>query len=709
VSAGLNPSQRAAVEHEVGPLLVLAGAGSGKTRVVTHRIARLIERGTAARSILAVTFTNKAAAEMRERIVGLVGPSVARDLCVSTFHRFGLEVLRDETRALGLRGTSFAIFDQADQAGVVREILRDLKAGKSFDVPAILARIGAAKNAFLTPEQWHVNEAQRRSRGVDDYDEIAMLVYPRYQAALRGFQAFDFDDLICEVVRLWQRRPDVLERWRRRFRQVIVDEYQDTNRSQLELTRLVGGEHRNVMVVGDDDQSIYAWRGADVRNILDFEEHFPGARVVKLEHNYRSMQAVLDVANAVLARGGGRRHQKTLVATRRSEDRVQVIVAADPDVEASFVGAEIQRLLERDGARPKEIAVLYRSNLQSAPIESALKERTVPLRMIGGQQFFERKEVKDVIAYLRVVLNPGDEMSLRRIVNYPARGIGDVALERIASYATAHDLSLWSVVCKAHAVHGLPPAALEGCRQLVRLVEAMRLRLETFSPASMARALVGEIRLKEDILAGSTTNQAAARRWGNVEGLLAVLFRREEQGKGSREEIAEFLRLLALRQDGDEEEATDRVTLTTIHGAKGLEWRYVFLIGLEEGLMPHARTLDERATDFMPDGDAAVSLEEERRLFYVAVTRARDRLYLSRAKVRGQRGKLVPRTPSRFLLDIPPELYDEREEESPVAPELSKVKAGAAGVLAAILGEGGGTGEIAFIPRPGAPPRRRAR
>jgi ATP-dependent DNA helicase Rep len=707
VSPGLNPSQRAAVEHEHGPMLVLAGAGSGKTRVVTHRIARLIGRGTAARSILAVTFTNKAAAEMRDRVVALVGRDVAKDLHVSTFHRFGLDVLGAETRALGLRGSSFAIFDQADQAGVVREILRELKTGKNYDVPALIARISNAKNAFLTAEEWE--EAQRKSKGVDDYDEVAMLVYPRYQAALRSFQAFDFDDLICEVVRLWQRRPDVLTRWQERFRQVIVDEYQDTNRAQLELTRLVGGGHRNVMVVGDDDQSIYAWRGADVRNILDFEAHFPGAKVVKLEHNYRSVKAVLDVANAVLAKGGSRRHPKTLIATRDSEARVQVVVAADPDVEASFVAAEIQRLLERDGVRPKEIAVLYRSNLQSAPVESALKERAVPMRMIGGQQFYERKEVKDLIAYLRVILNPGDEMSLRRIVNYPARGIGDVALERISSYATAHDLSLWAAVCKPHAVRDLPPAALEGCRQLVRLVEAMRLRLETFSPASVARAVVGEIGLKEDITAGSTTNQTAARRWGNVEGLLAVFFRREEQGKGDREKFAEFLRLLALRQDGEDEEVTDRVTLTTVHGAKGLEWRHVFLIGLEEGLMPHARTLDERATDMTPDGDAAVSLEEERRLFYVAVTRAKDRLWLSRAKVRGQRGKLVARTPSRFLLDIPPEMYDEREEEAAQPPELARVKAGAAGVLAALLAEGGGTGEIGLIPRPGGPPRRRAR
>ena len=707
MSVGLNPSQQAAVEHLAGPMLVLAGAGSGKTRVVTHRIARLIERGTPARSILAVTFTNKAAAEMRERVVALIDRKVAKELAVSTFHRFGLDVLGAETRALGLRGTAFAIFDQADQTGVIREILRDMKLGKNYDVAAILARISNAKNAFLTAEEWE--EAQRNGKGVDDYDEVSMLVYPRYQAALRSFQAYDFDDLICEVVRLFQRRPDVLARWQTRFRQVIVDEYQDTNRAQLELTRLIGGEHRNVMVVGDDDQSIYAWRGADVRNILDFEEHFPGAKVVKLEHNYRSVRGVLDVANAVLAKGTGRRHGKTLIATRESDERIQVVIAADPEVEASCVAAEIQRLLEREAVRPREIAVLYRSNQQAVPIEAALKERGIPIRTIGGQQFYERKEVKDLIAYLRVILNPGDEMALRRIINYPARGIGDVALERIATYATAHDLTLWAVVCRPHAVLDLPTVAMEGCRALVRLVEAMRLRLETFSPASVARAVVGEIGLKEDITAGSTSNQAAARRWGNIEGLLNVFFRREEQGKGDRARFAEFLRLLALRQDNEEEEVADRITLSTVHGAKGLEWGHVFLIGLEEGLMPHARTIDERATDATPDGDAATSLEEERRLFYVAVTRARDRLWLSRAKVRGQRGKPVPRTPSRFLLDIPPELYDEREEESPVAPELEKAKAGAAGVLAAILGEGGGTGDLALLRRPGPPPRRRAR
>jgi len=698
----LNPSQRDAVEHELGPMLVLAGAGSGKTRVVTERIARLLGRGVSARSILAMTFTNKAAAEMYERVGRLVGSKIARELKVCTFHRFGLDVLGAETKALGFRGSSFAIFDQSDSTGVLREILREIRAGKSYDVPAILARISNAKNAFLDPEAW--TDAQRKGKGLDEYDEIAMLVYPRYIAALRGFQAFDFDDLICEVVRLWQRRADVLERWRMRYRFVIVDEYQDTNRAQLELLLLLAGEHRNIVVVGDDDQSIYAWRGADVRNILDFEEHFGGAKVVKLEHNYRSRRPILEVANAVLAKSGARRHRKTLIATREGDHKVEVVVCADPDVEASFVATETQRLLERENVRPKEIAVLYRSNLQSAAIESALKERQIPIRMIGGTQFYERKEVKDLIAYLRVAMNPNDEMSLRRILNYPARGIGDVALSKIIAHATARDLTLWTVVTRPHVVHELAPAAMEGCRQLVRIVEAARARFERGEPShEISRAILADAGFKEDIVAGSTSNTTAARRWGNLEGLINVFVRRHEQGKGDREKFAEFLRLLALRADSEEEAAIDRVTLTTMHGAKGLEFPFVFVIGLEDGLMPHSRSLEERATDATPAGDGGDtgghSIEEERRLFYVAVTRAKDRLYLTRAKHRGNRGKMVPRTPSRFLLDVPAELLDEREELAPAAPELDKARAGAASVLAALTGNPFAGGELPLIPR----------
>ena len=705
VSFGLSPSQLAAVEHEHGPLLVLAGAGSGKTRVVTHRIARLISRGTSARSILAVTFTNKAANEMRERVTALVGAKVAKDLAVSTFHRFGLDVLGAETQALGLRGASFAIFNQADAMGLIREILRDIKAGKSFDVGAVLVRISNAKNAFMTAERWA--DEQRRGSGLDEYDEMAMLAYERYQAALRSYQAFDFDDLICEVVQLWQRRPDVLQRWQMRFRQIIVDEYQDTNRAQLELLRLLSASHNNVMAVGDDDQAIYAWRGADVRNILDFEQHFSGAKLVKLQENYRSVSPILAVANAVLERSGARRHKKILIPTRTSAQKVTVVIASDPDVEAAFVATEVQRLVEQDCIRPKDIAVLYRSNLLATAIESALKERAIPLRMIGGQQLYERKEVKDLIAYLRLILSPGDEMSLRRVINYPARGIGDAAIAKLAAHATAHDLGLWQVVMRAHAVHDLPACAVEGCRQLVRLVEGMRGRLATFSPASVARALVGEAGIKEDILASSSSNQAAARRWGNVEGLLNVFLRREEQGRGDREHFAQFLRLLALRADGEEEDEGNRVTLTTMHGAKGLEFSYVFVLGLEEGLLPHSRTVDARSTDLTLDGDGATSLEEERRLFYVSITRARDRLYLCRAKARGMRGKLVPRAPSRFLLEIPRELYDEREEEALLAPAIERTKSGAAGVLAALLPEGGEARDLTPSAQPFAAPRRR--
>jgi len=700
VAIELNPSQKQAVEHDLGPMLVLAGAGSGKTRVVTERIGRLLGKGVPATSILAMTFTNKAAAEMHERITRLVGPKVSKDLKVCTFHRFGLDTLGQETRALGMRGSKFAIFDQADATSAIREILRELRTTKNYDIGAILARISAAKNDFVDPDEWL--DKQRKGKGVDEYDEISMLVYPKYLAALRTFQALDFDDLICELVRLWRRRPDVLEKYRMRYRYLIVDEYQDTNHAQLELVLQLGGSHRNVVVVGDDDQSIYAWRGADVRNILQFEEHFPGAKVVKLEHNYRSKKQILDVANAVLARQSGKRHRKILVPTQGEGPGVEVVVCADPDVEASFVASEAQKLIEKDGVRPKDIAVLYRSNMQAQPIESALKERGIPMRMIGGQQFFERKEVKDLIAYLKVVLSPDDEMALRRIVNYPARGIGEVAFHKITAHATAHDHNLWTVVQRAHAVRDLPAGALEGCRQLVRIIEGARLGFEQGKPsAQVAAELCEAVRLKGDIMAGSANPQVAARRWGNVEGLLKVFTRRDEQGKGDRQHFAEFLRLLALRVESDDEEATDRVTLTTMHGAKGLEFPYVFVIGVEEGFCPHSRTTNERATDFVPgDGDGAVSLEEERRLFYVAVTRAKQRLWMSRCMARGQRGKLVARTPSRFLLELPKELYAEREETAPIAPGIEKTKAGAANLLAALSSISSlPPGELPMIPR----------
>ena len=354
------------------------------------------------------------------------------------------------------------------------------------------------------------------------------------------------------------------------------------------------------------------------------------------------------------------------------------------------VGEEIQKAIREAGLRPRDVAVLYRSNLQAVEIEAALKERQIPLRMIGGQQFYERKEVKDLIAYLRLALKPDDEMSMRRVINYPARGIGEAALTKLTNHATAYDQSLWAVVLRPHAVLELSPAAVEGCRGLVRIIEATRARFDQGKPCTeIARALCDDIGLKEDIVAASSSNAAAARRWGNVEGILKVFQRRDDKGKGDRESFADFLRVLALRED-EKEEAADRVTLTTMHGAKGLEFKLVFVVGLEEGLLPHARTVDERATDTAPAGaEAGHSLDEERRLFYVAVTRARDRLVLSRCKVRGLRGKPVPRVPSRFLQEIPEELLDLREVLTQRLPDRAQSAAGAAAVLAALSKPGG--------------------
>ncbi|HEX3771322.1 MAG TPA: UvrD-helicase domain-containing protein, partial [Polyangiaceae bacterium] len=429
----LNRAQTEAVEHGEGPLLVLAGAGSGKTRVITNRIARLVERGVPARAIVALTFTNKAAGEMRERVAttmrdgGKGKGADARALTVSTFHSFGLNVLGRERDAVGGR---FTIFDQGDQTALVKQLLRDAGADRAYDAAAVLTRISNAKNAFQSADELPARDG-------DAYDEITKVVYPRYQSALRQYKAFDFDDLVCEVARLWRDREDVRARWQSEFLYVLVDEYQDTNRAQLEMLRLLAGTRRNVCAVGDDDQAIYGWRGADVRNILDFDRHFEGARVIKLEQNYRSYQPILAVANAVIARRTDAKWRKELFTERAGGKTVRIAVAPTPEVEAQWVGREVRRLLREEHKRPREVAVLYRSNGQSRLVEEALREQGVAHRVVGGAQFFERKEVKDILAYLKLALNPADEISLRRVVNYPARGVGETTLERLVAHAYA--------------------------------------------------------------------------------------------------------------------------------------------------------------------------------------------------------------------------------------------------------------------------------
>jgi superfamily I DNA/RNA helicase len=698
----LNPPQREAASHGGGPLLVLAGAGSGKTRVITYRIAHLLALGIPPGAICAMTFTNKAAGEMRERVAGLVGDRDAvRKLTIGTFHALGLQILQSERRALGLpRG--FAIYDQADQLGAVREAMRALHDGdRRYDAKALLTRISLAKNAFLGPDDYQPNPA-------DDYDAQTAQIYPRYQEMLRACGAFDFDDLIVEPVRLFERDAEVGRRWAERFRFVMVDEFQDTNAAQLRLVKHLVAGHNNLVVVGDDDQSIYSWRGADPTNILRFVELFPGARVVKLEQNYRSTKTILAAANEVIAHNQ-HRHGKQLWSQHDQGEPIVHAVAATAEDEARWVAREVAQL-HRDGRRWSDIAVLYRSNLQAKALEDELRQATVPYVMYGGQQFFERKEVKDVIAYLRVALNVRDEISLRRVINYPARGIGATTVERLVTAAHARHASLWDalrgaidstaedarVAGKAGVlprapggtatlpgiepappiaamprddddpepreveVGGVRGATRNGIIELVHVVSELGASLASGADVVAAtRTLIEDIRLYDDLRAAAGSLAAAQRRIDNVEGLLTSLGKFAERGRG-REALAEYLRRLSLETSEDREDAGDRVVLTTLHGAKGLEFPICFVIGLEEELLPHIRTLQPQVTDVI-DAEHASDISEERRLCYVGITRAQRKLYLTRACHRTQRGRSLPRTPSRFLLEIPDELLEVRD------------------------------------------------
>ena len=685
----LNTPQRQAVTTIDGPLLVLAGAGSGKTRVITYRVAYLLEHGIKPEAILAVSFTNKAAEEMRERVEKIVGAKLAARLTLSTFHALGLQILKAEKAALGFH-SGFTVYDAADQLGCVRECLRGVHLDdRRFDAKAIQFRISRAKNAFVTPEEFAAKNAptpgkkSRRGDGEpDEYDQIAAVVYPRYQSALRAFHALDFDDLIVETVRLLDRDEGVRQRWGERYRYVMVDEYQDTNKSQLMLVRHLVAAHNNLCVVGDDDQSIYAWRGAESGNILDFERHFPGARRVILDENYRSTPTILAAANAVI-KNNGRRHDKHLHTRRPEVGKIQLVVAEEPDDEARFVAEEIDLLRERHGYRPGDCAVLYRSNIQSRPFEEALKQQRLEYRMIGGQAFFERKEVKDAIAYLRTAIHPRDEISLRRIVNYPARGIGEQSLERATHYAATHKKTLFEALTHAGQIEAMPARTRESVGHFVAMLEKHKPALALgFRLHDVARALLDEAGLKDDIISAGPSMLAAQRRLDNVEGFLRSLEAWEQRARTAGQPtgggaLADYLHRLTLNSseedDGDERDHS-KVTLVTLHGAKGLEFKVVFLVGLEEDLLPHKRTLVPTATDVSGPGGGAgePDLGEERRLLYVGITRARERLYLSRCRqrpmrgegrgdARGSSGAPKGRSPSRFLTEVPEELCEARD------------------------------------------------
>ena len=631
----LNPEQRAAVEQTQGPLLVLAGAGSGKTRVLTCRIAHLIDSGVPAWKILAITFTNKAAREMVERVDALSGES-GKDAWVSTFHSCCARILRRDIEKLGYK-REFAIYDEDDRMTVIKGVAKSLELNdKEFPPKAIKAAISDAKNRMLTPREW------LKDAGDNFRNRKLCEAYEKYEIALRGNNALDFDDLLIKTLELLSEHPPVLQYYQDKFDYVLVDEYQDTNIAQYQFVRLMAGGKRNLCVVGDDDQSIYGWRGADIRNILEFEKDFPDCRVIKLEQNYRSTANILDAANQVIAHNAGRK-EKALWTQCDPGDKVGLYHAMDERDEAAFAALMSKKLISQ-GMRPGEIAVLYRTNAQSRVLEEAFVRAGVPNRIYGGQRFYDRKEVKDLIAYMRALVNPDDDVSVRRIINEPKRGIGDSTVEALALYAGENDLSLMAAVLDSEGA-GLSSRAqrlVGGFADLmVELTEAMySMSITEFVSALIEKT--GYVRALEE--SKTEENQTRIENIRELEGAVSEFAKLNPEGT-----LTDFLENVALITDVDNlNQTSGAVTLMTLHSAKGLEFDAVFLVGMEEGVFPLSRALfDETA------------LEEERRLAYVGITRAKKKLYLSHAHTRMLYNARSANQLSRFVSEIPQRLIQE--------------------------------------------------
>jgi DNA helicase II / ATP-dependent DNA helicase PcrA len=637
----LNPQQREAVMHTDGPMLVVAGAGSGKTRVLTHRVAHLIESGSAAPSeILAITFTNRAANEMKERVQGLVGGRTAARMWVMTFHAACGRLLRRDAERLGYR-SSFTIYDQADQVRLVKACIEELELDpKRFAPRAVHSAISRAKDRLLTADGY-------ADQVGNFFEQTVASVYGLYQRRLYAANAMDFDDMILQAVLLLEADEEARAAWQARFSHIMVDEYQDTNHAQFRLLSVLAARHRNIAVVGDPDQSIYAFRGADIRNIAEFEHDFPGARVVALEQNYRSTQAILDAANAVIARNPDRRPKRLWSDLGRGLP-VRVVEADDEHAEARFVAGEITRALD-EGAGPADIAVFYRMNAQSRVLEDVLVRQGVGYRVVGGPRFYERAEIKDAIAYLQVIHNPADEVSLRRIVNQPRRGIGSASLDRLAAHASQMNWTLLEAIEHSSAVP-LGTAAAFRVREFAALIEDLREVASTASPAELLEQVLEQTGYRGMLEAERTFESQG--RLENLDELIGVAREFAERGEEDAS-LATFLQDISLYSDSDAlNEPRPEVTLMTIHNAKGLEFPIVFVIGLEEGLFPHQRSLDE--------GDEA----EERRLCYVGMTRAQQSLVLTHAHSRTIFGMRGYNLPSRFLSELPADEI-ERERRAP--------------------------------------------
>ena len=635
---GLNPQQAEAVINTEGPMLIMAGAGSGKTKVLTCRVANLLQKGVRPYRILAITFTNKAAAEMRERVNNMSGPA-AKDVWLFTFHAFCARFLRMEIDKLPGYGGNFAIYDTADSQNLIKQILKEMNLDdKRFQPSGILSRISNAKNALQDAA------AFARQAG-DFYEQKVADIYSRYEQKLQLNNALDFDDLLMLSIKLLQENKEVREKYQDRFDYLLVyllvDEYQDTNHAQYLLTKFLAAKHRNICVVGDADQSIYGWRGADIQNILDFEKDYPDAKVIKLEQNYRSTQIILDAANAVIENNTGRK-PKNLWTENKSGADIIYFQAVDERDEARFVIEQLQNLQRTENKKLGDMAILYRTNTQSRIFEEMLIKSGISYNMVGGLKFYERKEIKDIIAYLRVIFNPADSLSLLRIINVPKRGIGDASLAKIQAYAAANNVSLFEAVSNAAAIDGLSSRFVSKLDDLAGIIfELMNLAGEAPVEDLIDRVLRDTGYLEE--LENERTPQAQSR-IDNLHELISVA----QEFAASEEEnnLENFLAHVALVSDIDDTElGEDAITLMTLHSSKGLEFPVVFLVGMEEGLFPHARTLMDET-----------EIEEERRLCYVGITRAKEKLFLSSTKMRTIYGNTVTYPPSRFLQEIPARL-----------------------------------------------------
>lgn len=666
----LNPQQREAVLHVEGPLLILAGAGSGKTRVITYRIAHLLgDLKVAPVNILAVTFTNKAANEMRERVISLVGPA-AVSVWISTFHSFCVRVLRRDAERLGFR-RDFSIFDRDDQMTAIRQALRELSLNEKNYPPAdLLSTISRAKNDLIGPDEYDMTAS-------GPWENTVARVYKQYQNILRANGAMDFDDLLIETVRLLKEHSEVQRRYQERFRYIMVDEYQDTNRVQYMLVRILAARYRNLCVVGDEDQSIYGWRGADIRNILDFEKDYPDAKVVKLEENYRSTKCILNAANNVITNNSERKKKKLWT---RNPDGDKVICCYVPDEhgEARFVAEQIAEMRLREHRPWTDFAILYRMNSQSRVIEDELLKQGIPYQVVGGVRFYDRKEIKDILAYLRLLVNPDDSVSLRRVINVPRRGLGDSTVEKLATFARREGISLYGAMLRIDDIPEISARTRKPIAAFIQMMESLRNEVDDLSLPELIdkvadatgylkaledeKTVEAESRIENIKELLSVAQEFIVRHGGAVEEIGAGagdderdgqdggfdVMQEHQNGAPGREQLASFLEEVALVSDIDNfDDRVEGVTLMTLHSAKGLEFPIVFMVGMEEGIFPHSRALEDYG-----------QMEEERRLCYVGMTRAEERLILTCSHQRLLFGQRIDSVPSRFIGEVPEDLLE---------------------------------------------------